>query len=438
MEIDKTTLNDLNIFNHEEEYSIFKNIDFTKTTNGNEQLKLNLSQPLSTIEQITDVQKTLQSILNVAEKWPLHISNGTIMVVERFYETPITPIPSIITNYNYRFYKLFHNEDCSFVKYSVSHCFDLVKGMMEILNLLKDQPTPTPLKNLLEELVNMFTRDDLQIIGKNVSCKNLNDKETLQLGYFFKYKFKYQMKRLLYLHSTIDAWYGMAMATQHYNLSFPTFMESTQPFIYIKNGYHLILKKPVPYSLTLNKEAHFLFLTGANMAGKSTFIKAVGTAVFLAHIGMGVPAESMELTVFDGMLSNINIMDDLAKGESYFYNEVQRIKASINKINDGKKWLVLIDELFKGTNVEDAMKCSNVVIEGLIKIPNALFILSTHLYEISERLKKQEKVLFKYFETNVSDDSFSFNYQLKEGVSNDRLGYLILKKEGVVSMLEKI
>ena len=153
---------------------------------------------------------------------------------------------------------------------------------------------------------------------------------------------------------------------------------------------------------------------------------------------MGVPAESMELSVFDGMLSNINIMDDLAKGESYFYNEVQRIKASINKINDGKKWLVLIDELFKGTNVEDAMKCSNVVIEGLIKIPNALFILSTHLYEISERLKKQEKVLFKYFETNVSDDSFSFNYQLKEGVSNDRLGYLILKKEGVVSMLEKI
>ncbi len=56
------------------------------------------------------------------------------------------------------------------------------------------------------------------------------------------------------------------------------------------------------------------------------------------------------------------------KGESYFYNEVQRIKNTILKINDGRKWLILIDELFKGTNIKDAMKCSTVVIEGLIKI----------------------------------------------------------------------
>jgi DNA mismatch repair ATPase MutS len=309
---------------------------------------------------------------------------------------------------------------------------------MEILVLLKDKETQNPLKQILEELSALFHGDALQPIEINASSKKLTDKEILQLGYFFKYKFKYQMKRLLQLHSTIDAWYGMAMATQHYNLTFPTFIESQHPFIKIKEGYHLILKKPVANNLSLNKESHFLFLTGANMAGKSTFIKSIGTAVFLAHIGMGVPAESMELSVFDGLLSNINIMDDLAKGESYFYNEVQRIKSSINKINDGKKWLVLIDELFKGTNVEDAMKCSNVVIEGLIKIPNALFILSTHLYEISEQLKLHNNVQFKYFETNVNDDSFSFSYQLKEGVSNDRLGYLILKKEGVVSMLEKI
>ena len=110
------------------------------------------------------------------------------------------------------------------------------------------------------------------------------------------------------------------------------------------------------------------------MAGKSTFIKAVGGAVFLAHIGMGVPAKSMELSLFDGLLSNINVVDNVVKGESYFYNEVQRIKNTILKINDGRKWLILIDELFKGTNVQDAMKCSTVVIEGLIKIKNSLFI----------------------------------------------------------------
>lgn len=172
------------------------------------------------------------------------------------------------------------------------------------------------------------------------------------------------------------------------------------------------------------------------MAGKSTFIKAVGSSVFLAHIGMGVAAESMELSLFDGLLSNINVEDNISKGESFFYNEVQRIKNTIIKVNDGRKWLILIDEIFKGTNVQDAMKCSTVVIEGLIKIKGSLFILSTHLYEISENLKGYQNIDFKYFETQVSDETLVFNYQLKDGVSNDRLGYLILKREKVIELLE--
>ena len=174
------------------------------------------------------------------------------------------------------------------------------------------------------------------------------------------------------------------------------------------------------------------------MAGKSTLIKAVGAAVFLAHMGMGVPATSMRLTLFDGLLSNINVMDNIAKGESYFYNEVQRIRTTIEKINDGHKWLVLIDELFKGTNIEDAMKCSTTVIKGLIKIKTSLFILSTHLYEIGRDLKDYPNISFKYFETNVTEDQLDFSYQLKEGISNDRIGYVILKREKVVDMLEKL
>jgi DNA mismatch repair ATPase MutS len=70
---------------------------------------------------------------------------------------------------------------------------------------------------------------------------------------------------------------------------------------------------------------------------KSTLIKSVGSAVFLAHLGMGVPAEQMTLTLFDGLLTNINVVDNIAKGESYFYNEVQRVKNTVEKINNGKK-----------------------------------------------------------------------------------------------------
>jgi DNA mismatch repair ATPase MutS len=219
---------------------------------------------------------------------------------------------------------------------------------------------------------------------------------------------------------------------------FPKFVLQSSPYIEARQLYHILLPKPVAYDIHLSKDSNFLFLTGANMAGKSTFIKAVGTTVFLAHLGMGVPATEMTLSLFDGILSNINVVDNIVKGESYFFNEVQRVKNTILKINDGRKWLVLIDELFKGTNVQDAMKCSTVVIKGLIKIQNSLFILSTHLYEIGEELKQFPNISFEYFETTVNGDQLVFSYQLKEGISNDRLGYLILKKEKVVEMLEKL
>jgi len=240
------------------------------------------------------------------------------------------------------------------------------------------------------------------------------------------------------IFSRLDAWYSMAVAVKTYNLSFPEFAEQQTPLVDAKGLYHILLPKPVPYDLQMNPEHNFLFLTGANMAGKSTLIKAVGSAVFLAHIGMGVPAQKMKLTLFDGLLSNINVVDNIAKGESFFFNEVQRIKNTIEKINNGKKWLVLIDELFKGTNVQDAMKCSLTVIKGLMKIKNSLFILSTHLYEIGEELKEYPSLSFRYFETNVNNEQLEFSYQLKEGISEDRIGYMILKREKVVEMLEKL
>ena len=309
---------------------------------------------------------------------------------------------------------------------------------MKTIELLLDEHTPLPLKNVLLDIESIINKDEFQIIRQHKNIKYLTNKEILQLGSFLRYKFKPLMSQLLQMHATIDAWYGMAKSVVENNLIFPEFIESSEPYIKATGLYHILLSDPVPYDLLLNKETNFQFLTGANMAGKSTYIKSVGSAVFLAHTGMGVPVKSMELSVFDGMLSNINVMDDITKGESYFFNEVQRIKATINKISDGRKWLILIDELFKGTNVEDAMKCSSIVIEGLLKIKNSIFILSTHLYEISEALKVHPNIRFNYFETTVINDQFSFSYQLKNGVSNDRLGYLILKKEGVITMLDNL
>jgi DNA mismatch repair ATPase MutS len=438
METDKTTLNDLSIFNAEEDFSVFNIINFTRTSNGKEQLKKNLRTPLSTKDAIEGVQQTVQLITRQLALWPLQISNGTVMVVERFYETSIDPIPAHVSSVGAMSYKLLHGPDYSLVKYSITHCFDLIKGMQLIVqNFLSDQ-SPAPLKKLLLLAQKIISVTNLEMISQYGKSADVPVALQLQLAQFLRYHYKQNMLDLLSIYAQLDAWYGMAIAAKNLKLVFPEFKESSEPFIEVKDLYHILLRDAVPYDVSMNRKSNFLFLTGANMAGKSTFIKAVGTAVFLAHVGMGVPAKQMQLSVFDGLLSNINVIDNIVKGESYFFNEVQRIKATISKINDGRKWLILIDELFKGTNVQDAMKCSTAVIEGLLKINNSLFILSTHLYEIGESLKVHPNLSFNYFETTVVDGQLSFSYQLRNGISNDRLGYLILQREGVVKMLEDL
>ena len=297
---------------------------------------------------------------------------------------------------------------------------------------------PANLSFYFDRIKKILQEAPLQKLSATKADHEFSLQENLYYARFAKGDYKNDTYELIDIFSRLEAWYSMAMAVKTYQLQFPEFVEQEEPFLKAEGLYHVMLGKPVAYDLVLEPKQNFLFLTGANMAGKSTLIKALGSSVFLAHIGMGVPARHMQLTLFDGLLSNINVADNIAKGESYFFNEVQRIKNTIYKINDGKKWLVLIDELFKGTNVQDAMKCSLTVIKGLIKIKNSLFILSTHLYEIGEELKNYPNISFKYFETNVMDDQLDFSYQLKEGISNDRIGYVILRREKVVEMLDKL
>jgi len=276
----------------------------------------------------------------------------------------------------------------------------------------------------------------LDEIKKNPNPKEWSFQKTLRICKWMRFSHRRQIRELVKIHSQLDAWLSMAKSVRKYELTFPEWHSTDEPMIHVRGMRHLLLENPVEYDLELDQKNNFLFLTGANMAGKSTFIKSLGVSVYLAHLGMGVPCSEMRLSIFDGILTNINIQDDITKGESYFYREVKRIKATAETVNDGKRWLILIDELFKGTNITDAMNCSIRIIQGLLQRKNALYVLSTHLYEISESLKNESGILFRYFETEIQNGEYTFSYRLCEGVSQDKLGMLILKKEGVLDLLQ--
>jgi len=436
MKADNTTLIDLSIFHPDAEQSVFQRLNFTQTNEGREYLRMFLSKPLNSVSAIIDTQVTLQNLTSVLNKWPKQISNGTIMVLEKFYDTPIDRLPSHPGNFDSLLYQFISATDFSLTRYTVEHAIDFVKGMNVISDLLEDSNSKLLLswrdriRHLLrrEETVKLLVTDKKQCSAKLI----------LELGNFLRQRYKNDLFELIDIYHKLDAYQSMAIAGNQLGLHFPEVTNAETPFLEAEGLFHLLLPVPVPYDIRLNQSENFIFLTGANMAGKSTFIKAIGIAAYLAHIGMGVPAKNMKIALLNGILSNIQVSDNLIKGESYFFNEVQRIKNTIETVNLGNKWLILIDELFKGTNQEDAIRCSTVVMEGLSKKRNSLFILSTHLYEIGTTLRQYSNVQFRYFETSVADGELQFSYQLKPGISNDRLGYLILQKEGVLDLLRQL
>jgi DNA mismatch repair protein MutS len=436
MQIDQYTYLDLSIFHPEEEYSVFHRLNFTRTIGGKEYLMRYFRQPFDNVEKIRETQRIIQLILERLDQWPMGISNGTMLVIDRFYDYQLDPLPesaNIITAYTYR---ILHSPDYSLVNFSIGHFADFVRTLKELIALFDGTDVPKKMQQLLERARKLLNYEIIHEIAKRPKEQKYEVAETVYYGYYFHTIFKPASEVLLEIYSQFDAWYSMAMAVKTFHLQFPDFVDSEDPYFEAEGLYHLLLQQPVPYDVKMNIDSNFIFLTGANMAGKSTFIKSIGLNIFLAHIGLGVPAKSMTLSLFDGILTNINVTDNLAKGESFFYNEVQRIKNTVVRINDGRKWLVLIDELFKGTNIQDAMKCSTTVIRGLINIRHALFVLSTHLYEIGEDLRSYPNISFKYFETLANEHELEFSYQLKDGISNDRIGYLILQREGVVEILE--
>ena len=437
MQVDKDTLHDLSIFNSDESVSIFNYLNQTGTVGGKEMLRYIVEHPLGSIEKIKDAQAVIKALANTLPNWPSSITNGTIMVVAKYYETQFDPYPQHPTYFNSNWYKIFHAPDYALTKYTITHCIDFLKGMFAVHQLLLDYNQHPIASRWTESIEKKLSKPPLASL-RLMDIKTATPQQILSIAGQIRRRHKQDFYDLIDLYSAMDAYQSLARVFVAEDLCFPNFTTAPIACIAATNCYHPLLITPTSYNITLEKDSNFLFLTGANMAGKSTFIKAIGISVYLAHIGMGVPAKTMELTLFDGILSNINVMDNIIKGESYFYNEVKRIKNTIEKINDGKNWLILIDELFKGTNVEDAMKCSTAVIEGLRKIKPSLFILSTHLYEIGDNLKQYANIQFKYFETSINDGELVFNYQLKEGISDDRLGYLILKREGVVDLLQNL
>jgi DNA mismatch repair ATPase MutS len=179
-----------------------------------------------------------------------------------------------------------------------------------------------------------------------------------------------------------------------------------------------------------------MFLTGANMAGKSTLMKSFGIAIYLAHMGFPVAADSMSFSVKDGLYSSINVSDDLNAGYSHFYAEVLRVKAVAQSLSESKDLYVIFDELFKGTNVKDAYDATLSVTGAFADNRGSVFIVSTHIIEVGKALEPRgEQIRFAYLPTVMEGNVPRYTYTLSEGITSDRHGMMIIRNEGILDIV---
>ncbi|HVK48034.1 MAG TPA: hypothetical protein VM488_09325 [Pseudobacter sp.] len=198
---------------------------------------------------------------------------------------------------------------------------------------------------------------------------------------------------------------------------------------------HPCIDHAIGNNIDMREQSNVVFLTGANMAGKSTWMKSVGIGMYLAHIGFPVAAQSMEFSIREGIYSSINVSDNIALGYSHFYAEVVRVKNAADATSTGRHLLLMFDELFKGTNVKDAYDGTLAVTEAFSEYANCLFIVSTHIIEVGEALKGRSNIQFTYMPTVMQGAVPGYTYRLEKGITEDRQGMMIIRNEGILEMI---
>ena len=254
----------------------------------------------------------------------------------------------------------------------------------------------------------------------------------------FRFRHRNLVQKLLRYIYELDVYTAVAKVAVEHGFAFPKALPKEHQTVLLEDIRHPAIKAAKPNSLHITANGNVIFLTGANMAGKSTFMKSVSIALFLAQMGFPVAASRLEFAVFDGIYTTINLPDNLVMGASHFYAEVLRVKKMAQELSQQKRLFIVFDELFRGTNVKDAYEATIAIVKGFAQKRNSVFIVSTHIIEAGEVLEKTcSNVRFVFLPTRMNGNTPVYTYRLEPGITADRHGMVIIHNEGILNILQK-
>ena len=211
----------------------------------------------------------------------------------------------------------------------------------------------------------------------------------------------------------------------------PQFSDQEHVMSATKLGHPLIsAEQRVCNDFSLEKRGDFMIITGANMAGKSTFLRTVAVNMILGMSGTVVCAEKMIFTPIH-VITSLRTTDNLVRNESYFFAELKRLKWIIDKLNSGERLFIILDEILKGTNSKDKQEGSRALIEQLVRL-KATGIIATHDIILGKLVEEYpDNIINRCFEVDLKNDQLIFDYTLRAGVSQNMNATFLMRRMGI-------
>lgn len=221
-------------------------------------------------------------------------------------------------------------------------------------------------------------------------------------------------------------------AYNHPQYTYPELTEKPFCFLATQMGHPLMpASQCVKNDATIPSRPFFLIITGANMAGKSTYLRTIGVNYLLACIGAPVCCERLKLYP-NQLITSLRTSDSLSDNESYFFAELKRLKRIIDLLNQGQLLFIILDEILKGTNSMDKQKGSFDLIRQFMQL-KANGIIATHDLLLGSLIKQFPEEIRNYcFEADIKENELTFSYKLREGVAQNMNACFLMKKMGII------
>ncbi|QEC44644.1 MutS-related protein [Pseudobacter ginsenosidimutans] len=432
--IDRQSQEELNLMGKFRQGSVYSLFNQVRTRSGEQLLDQLFKTPLMDEKQINNRTAVFQFFQQAKLQFPFDPQQ--VQLMQEYVDVtgekgPLITLVNILVKKTLssltrdeRYKSLIQGLQASIV------CLKKCQGIVELLSRQEG-----PFRQRAAEIKSLLDTPRINALIDTDIYANITVKKIAESDHLLKNKFNREIRTVLQFIAEVDVNIAVGNVAASGGFSWATALPKYSNTLQATDLKHPCINGAVGNNISMQENSNVVFLTGANMAGKSTWMKTIGISMYLAHIGFPVAAVSMEFSVREGIFSSINVADNIALGYSHFYAEVVRVKNAADATATGKHLLLMFDELFKGTNVKDAYDGTLAVTEAFAEYQNCLFIVSTHIIEVGEALKGRKNIRFHYMPTVLEMGVPKYSYRLKEGITEDRQGMMIIRNEGIIELI---